>query len=126
MVLLLSKRGENGRCKDEATVVNAGTRLAESLRKRRSQMFNIKYAKALLWVAFGLLVAGAIVFATGKNAIAPVVMATGIVGYLIYVIGKSGLPGAEPKEEQLQKDIPVEEHRQRTKDAYRERVPTHP
>jgi hypothetical protein len=67
-------------------------------------MFNIKYAKALLWVAFGTLVAGAIIFLTGKNGLAPIVMATAVVGYLIYAIGKSGLPGSEPKEEQAQRE----------------------
>jgi hypothetical protein len=81
-------------------------------------MLHTKSAKGLLWVAFIALLTSAAVFATGKNGIALIVLATAVVGYLIYEIGKSGLPGTESEREQDQKEL--------AKHPSKDRAPTHP
>ena len=63
---------------------------------------NVKNAKGLVFVLTAAAVVIAIAFAAGKDALALGVLAVSVVGYLIYSIGKSGLPGAEPEAEQEQ------------------------
>lgn len=65
---------------------------------------NVKNAKGLMAVVIATAVASAIVFAMGQNALALGILAVAVVGYLIYSIGKSGLPGAEPEAEQEQRE----------------------
>jgi hypothetical protein len=80
---------------------------------------NVKNAKGLVFVVITTLVTSAVIFATGKNALALGVLAVSVVGYLIYSIGKSGLPGAEPEAEQEQR----EEQKQNEKEWEKGRVP---
>ncbi len=65
---------------------------------------NVKNAKGLTAVVVLAAIAVAVVFAMGKNALALVILAVSVVGYLIFSIGKSGLPGAEPEAEQEQRE----------------------
>jgi flagellar basal body-associated protein FliL len=80
---------------------------------------NVKNAKGLVFVVIAALAGSAVIFATGKNALALVVLAVSVVGYLIYSIGKSGLPGAEPEAEQEQR----EEQKNNEKDWEKGKVP---
>lgn len=80
---------------------------------------NVKNAKGLVFVVIAALIASAVIFATGKNALALGVLLVSVVGYLIYSIGKSGLPGAEPEEEQEQREAQKEHE----KDWEKGRVP---
>jgi type III secretory pathway component EscV len=65
---------------------------------------NVKNAKGLVFVLTAAAVVIAIAFAVGQDALALAVLAVSVVGYLIYSIGKSGLPGAEPEAEQEQQE----------------------
>ena len=77
---------------------------------------NVKNAKGLTAVIVLAAIAVAVVFAMGKNALALVILAVSVVGYLIFTIGKSGLPGAEPEAEQEQREETKKVEEAREKD----------